>query len=39
MGTGQIGNLKSNGSPFMDKGRLRAFLKEPRVKKLENYSI
>jgi len=39
MGTGQVGNLKSNGSPFMDKGRIRAFLKDPTVKKLENYSI
>jgi hypothetical protein len=27
MGTGQVGNLKSNGSPFMEKGRLRAFLR------------
>jgi hypothetical protein len=27
MGTRQVGNLKSNGSPFMDKGRLRAFLR------------
>jgi hypothetical protein len=38
MGTGQIGNLKSNGSPFTEKGRFRAFLKDPRIKKLENYS-
>jgi hypothetical protein len=39
MGTGQIGNMKSYGSPFMDKGRFRAFLKDPRIKKPENYSI
>jgi hypothetical protein len=39
MGTGQVGNLKSNGSPFMDKGRLRAFLRPYTKKKPENYSI
>jgi len=39
MGTGQFGNLKNNGSPFMDIGRIRTFLKDPTVKKLENYSI
>jgi hypothetical protein len=39
MGTGQIGNMMSNGSPFMDKGRLRAFLIDSTVKKLKNYSI
>jgi hypothetical protein len=26
------------GSIFMDKGRLRAFLKDPLLKELENYS-
>jgi len=39
MGAGQVGNLKRNGSPFMDKGQIWAFLKDPTVKKLENYSI
>jgi len=26
------------GSPFMDKGRLRALLKDPLLKELGNYS-
>jgi len=30
--------MRSTGSPFMDKGTLRAFLKDPLLKKLENYS-
>jgi len=25
---GQVGNVKSIGSPFMDRGRLRAFLED-----------
>ena len=31
-GTGQAGK-----SPFMDKGRLRVFLKDPQLKQLEKY--
>jgi len=38
-GTGQVGNMKSNGNPLMVRGMLRAFLKEFLVKELENYSI
>jgi len=28
-GTRQVGNLRSIGSPYVDKGKLRAFLKTP----------
>jgi len=31
--------MKSIGIPFVDKGKLQAFFKEPLLKKLENYSI
>lgn len=37
-GLGQIGNMRSTGSPFMDKNKLQAFLKDPLLKKPENYS-
>jgi hypothetical protein len=30
--------MRITGSPFMDKGRLRAFLKDPLLKELGNYS-
>jgi hypothetical protein len=30
--------MKSNGSPFVDKGKLRTFLKDPLLKELGNYS-
>jgi hypothetical protein len=38
-GVGQVGKTRSTGSQFMDKGRLKAFLKDPLLKKLGNYSI
>jgi hypothetical protein len=38
-GIGQVGNMRSIGSPLMGRGMLRAFLKESVVKELENYSI
>jgi hypothetical protein len=28
-GTGRVGNMRSTGIPYVDKGRLRAFLKNP----------
>lgn len=31
-GTGQVGNMRSIGSPLMDRGMLRAFLIESVVK-------
>jgi hypothetical protein len=31
-------DVYSNGSPFMDKGKLRAFLKDHLLKELENCS-
>jgi hypothetical protein len=31
--------MRSTGSPFVDRGRLRAFLKEPVLKELGSYSI
>jgi hypothetical protein len=34
----QARNMKHTVSPFVDKGRLRAFLKDPLLKELENYS-
>jgi hypothetical protein len=30
--------MRSMGSPFVDKARLRAFIKVPLVEKLKNYS-
>jgi hypothetical protein len=30
--------MRSTGGPFVDTGRLMAFLKDPLLKKLENYS-
>jgi hypothetical protein len=30
--------MKSIGSPFVDKGKLRTFLKDPLLKSLRNYS-
>jgi len=30
--------MRSTSNPFMVKGTLRAFLKDPLLKKLENYS-
>jgi hypothetical protein len=38
MGQKQAGNTKCTGSPFMNKGNLRAFLKDPLLKELGNYS-
>jgi hypothetical protein len=35
---GQAGNTRSIGSPFINAGRLRAFLKDPLLKELGNYS-
>jgi len=32
------GNTKSTGGPFVDKGKLRPFLKDPLFKELGNYS-
>jgi hypothetical protein len=32
-GTGRVGNTRSIGSPYMDKSRLRAFLKTPSARK------
>jgi hypothetical protein len=37
--TGRVGNTRSIGSPYMDKGRLRAFLKNSLQEKLVNCSI
>jgi hypothetical protein len=34
----RAGNVKSIGSPFVDKGKLRAFLKDLLFKELGNYS-
>ena len=31
-------NLMGTGGPFVDKGKLRAFLKDPLIKELGNYS-
>jgi len=36
-GAERVGNMRSIGSPFVDKGRLRAFSKEPLLKELKNY--
>ena len=33
------GNMRSTGSPNVDKGRLRAFLKNCMLKELENCSV
>ena len=30
--------MRSTGSPFMDKNKLQTFLKDPLLKKPENYS-
>jgi hypothetical protein len=32
-GTGRVGNTRSIGSPYTDKGRLKAFFKKPSAKK------
>jgi hypothetical protein len=37
-GDKQAGNTSSSGCPFMDKGNLRTFLKDPLLKELGNYS-
>jgi hypothetical protein len=29
--------MRSTGNPFMDKGRLKAFSKEPLLKELKKY--
>jgi hypothetical protein len=34
----RVGNSRSIGSPFVDKGRLWFFLKDPLLKELGNYS-
>ena len=36
-GVGRVRNMRSIGSPFMDKSKLRSFLKHPLLRKLENY--
>jgi hypothetical protein len=33
------GNMRSTGSPNLDKGRLRAFVKNCMLKELENCSV
>jgi len=38
-GAGQVENMRSSDSPYMDKGRLRSFLKELLLYELRNYSI
>jgi hypothetical protein len=38
-GTGRVGNMRSIGSPYVDKGRLRAFLKTSLQEKLVNCSV
>jgi hypothetical protein len=35
-GDGRIRNMKSIDSPFVEKGKLRAFFKDPLLKRLEN---
>jgi len=36
-GAERVGNMRSTGNPFVDKGRLRAFSKEPLLIELKNY--
>jgi hypothetical protein len=38
-GTGRARNYRNIGSPFMEKGKLRTFLKDPLLQELGNYSI
>jgi hypothetical protein len=38
-GTGQVGSTSSIDSPFMNKSRLRVFLKDPLLKGVENCSV
>jgi hypothetical protein len=37
-GPRQIENIRSTGSPFINTGRVKAFLKDLLLKELENYS-
>lgn len=38
-GTGHTENMRSTGSPLVNKGRLRAFLKVPLLKELKNFPV
>jgi len=35
-GAGQIRNMRNTDGPFVEKGKLRAFFKDPLLKRLEN---
>jgi len=38
VGAGQASNKRNTGCPFVGTARLRAFLKDPLLKELGNYS-
>ena len=35
-GAGRIRNMRSTDGPFVEKGKLRAFFRDPQLKRLEN---